>query len=318
MSSADRYLCSIASRDRDEPVFGTASRVDRWLLVESSGPWGQRALPQSRGLDDAVLLPLQQRAKQAHVRLLLMRRPGRSTGSGVREVIAADSRPGYEFLLRRRVTTVDDLVDLPFPYDGELAGWEPRRAFIGVCTQGRHDPCCAVMGRPVATALASSHPELTYEISHVGGDRFAANVLVLPGGHYLGQVPPAEASRAVDQLLSGEVPTPYYRGRSAWPMAAQAAQRFAADELGVRSLDALRPHHIELTGPRQWRVRLAGDVDVDGRRDNPVAAGEIVVELEQDLSGEPVRLTCHATADHPPPAWRLRGLVSTTERLSAS
>ena len=50
---------------------------------------------------------------------------------------------------------------------------EPEPMLL-VCTHGVHDTCCAVRGRPVAAALARRWPEATWECSHVGGDRFAA------------------------------------------------------------------------------------------------------------------------------------------------
>src|SRR3546814_4969337 len=45
-----------------------------------------------------------------------------------------------------------------------------------VCTNGRHDPCCADFGRPVVRALRAAGVEVM-ESSHVGGDRFAANIV---------------------------------------------------------------------------------------------------------------------------------------------
>jgi hypothetical protein len=299
-----RFFCSTASQQRDEPVFGTASRVDRWLLVESPGPWGPRSLPQSRGLDDAVLLRLQQRAKRAHARLVLIRRPGRrapqDSGDGGRTVYAADCRPGREWLLRRSVPDDVELDRLEPPFDNaDATAWQPATTLIGVCTQGAHDPCCAVFGRPVAAALAASHPEPTWEISHIGGDRFAANVLVLPGGHYLGRVPPAQASQLLDTLLSGQRPSPYYRGRIVWRTAVQAAQELAAQRLGVTALDGLPPRQIEALRPQVWRVRFDGP---DGT--------VVTAEVEERAGEEPLRLTCRALDEHAVPSWRLLSLES--------
>jgi hypothetical protein len=296
-----RFFCATASQERDEPVFATASRVDRWMLVESPGPWGPRSLPQSRGLDDALVLRLQQRAKTAHARLVLIRRPGRTrpqdSAEPGRAVYAADCRPGRERLVRRRIADDGELDRLEPPFDGgDLAGWEPASTLVGVCTQGAHDPCCAVRGRPVAAALAISHPELTWEISHIGGDRFAANLLVLPGGHYLGRVPPARAGEVLDTLLAGRRPTPYYRGRIVWRVAVQAAQELAAERVGVSALDGLIPRQIETLRPNVWRVHFDGP------------DGVVTAEVEQRMSDEPVRLACHATAGHTVPSWRLLSL----------
>jgi hypothetical protein len=298
-----RFFCATASQDRDEPVFATASRVDRWMLVESPGPWGPRSLPQSRGLDDEVLLRLQQRAKRAHARLVLIRRPGRrapqDSGDGGRAVYAADCRPGRERLLRRTVPNVDQLDALQPPFDADATGWQAAATLIGVCTQGAHDPCCAVFGRPVAAALAVSHPELTWELSHIGGDRFAANVLVLPGGHYLGRVPPARAGEVLDTLLSGQRPSPYYRGRIVWRTAVQAAQELAAQQLGVTALDGLPPRQIEQLRAQVWRVRFDGP---DGT--------VVTAEVEERHGDEPLRLTCRAIEDHTVPSWQLLSLAT--------
>jgi hypothetical protein len=296
-----RFFCSTASQDRHEPLLATASRVDRWLLVESPGPWGPRSLPQSRGLDDALVLRLQQRAKVAHARLVLIRRPGRTrpqdSAEPRRVVYAADCRPGQERLVSRMIADDAELDRLEPPFDGgDVTGWKAADTLVGVCTQGAHDPCCAVRGRPVAAALAVSHPELTWEISHIGGDRFAANLLVLPGGHYLGRVPPAHAGEVLDTLLAGRRPTPYYRGRIVWRVAVQAAQELAAERLGVTELDGLAPRQIEALRPHVWRVRFDGP------------DGEVTVEVEQRLSGEPVRLACRAIDEHVAPSWLLLSL----------
>ncbi|MCW2814392.1 MAG: hypothetical protein JWN84_1847, partial [Nocardioides sp.] len=40
--------CSTTSRERDEPLAATASRVDRWLLVEHRGAWGPESVPSGR------------------------------------------------------------------------------------------------------------------------------------------------------------------------------------------------------------------------------------------------------------------------------
>jgi hypothetical protein len=296
-----RFFCATASHERDEPVFATASRVDRWMLVESPGPWGPRSLPQSRGLDDELVQRLQQRAKAAHARLVLIRRPGRTRAQDSSEpgraVYAADCRPGRERLVRRTVADDGELDRLEPPFDGgDLTGWGPAGTLVGVCTQVAHDPCCAVRGRPVAAALAISHPELTWEISHIGGDRFAANLLVLPGGHYLGRVPPALAGEVLDTLLTGRRPTPYYRGRIVWRTAVQAAQELAAERLGVTELDGLIPRRIGALRPNVWRVHFDGP------------DGVVTADVEQRRSDEPVRLACHATAEHTVPSWRLLSL----------
>ena len=106
--------------------------------------------------------------------------------------------------------------DTPLP----ISESEP---IILVCTHGVHDTCCALRGRPVAAALSAQWPELVWECSHVGGDRFAPNVLVLPDGFYYGNLEPDEAVRTVRQHLAGTVTPQYLRGQVRYPPPVQAA-----------------------------------------------------------------------------------------------
>src|SRR3712207_7435783 len=77
-----------------------------------------------------------------------------------------------------------------FPYRRLFGSGRPaERPVYRVCAHGGHEACCALRGRPLARALPADDPDDVWECSHLGGDRFAANVLVLPHGFYYGQVP---------------------------------------------------------------------------------------------------------------------------------
>lgn len=306
-----RYFCSVAAADRDEGLSGTASRVDRWLLIEAPGPWSPRSLPRPRGLADAVLLDLQRRAARFRARTLLIRRPGRGDPAdalaGSRRIFVADSRPGSERLLSARISDAD-LPGLRLPFDDSGHAddddvrdgrWQSHERLIGVCTHGRHDPCCAVWGRPVAAALARALPRETWEVSHLGGDRFAANLLLLPHGHYLGRVPPSLAAGVVEGVARGERPHLYYRGRSCYPMPAQAALALAVDRLERSDLDGLVPRTARRIGEREWAVTLS---DLAGAAAGTPRAWQVVVRRDR---GPLARLTCTSGHEEATPQWRL-------------
>jgi (2Fe-2S) ferredoxin len=274
--------CSDGARARGDQLLATASRVDRWLLVEQPGPWGPPALPTAR-MPPALARHLTAAAAAAGARLLLLRRPYR-TGPD-RTVYVVDSVPGRERLLHRRLTD-DALLTEPLPFDGDGAGWqEADGPLLLVCTHGKHDRCCAVRGRPVFDVLAFHFPERTWECSHIGGDRFAPNVLVLPDGLYLGRVDPSVAVPVVAALMSGVVPVAHLRGRSSRPQPVQAAELFARAELGRDDADDLRPAGHRAEGPDRWRVRLTG------------AAGRADVEVlvRRDRAEQTAVLTCQST-----------------------
>ncbi|HEY8557977.1 MAG TPA: sucrase ferredoxin, partial [Actinomycetes bacterium] len=204
---AEALPCATLSRALEEPLYGTASVVRGWVLLEQPGPWGVDAVTESR-LDRDLARALQRAADAAHLRLLLIRRPGRPGGPPAdREAsrssacfVAHTSRQG-RWLERRRLDDPAELLELDMAR--VVAGERPRfgeeatEPVYLACTNGRHDRCCATYGRPLALALRASHGELVWESSHVGGDRFAGNLVCLPDGHYFGRVGPADAERVV-------------------------------------------------------------------------------------------------------------------------
>ncbi len=288
-------LCSASSRARAEPLTATASRVARWLLVEHRGAWGPQSVPSSR-MPKEVARRLAETAAADGARLLLVRRPAGVTDEAGRWVFSIDSRPGREQVLARHVETDAELLALS---PADPAGWQPYDGDLYlVCTHGRHDRCCALRGRPVAQALAAVHPERTWESSHVGGDRFAANVIVLPEGLYLGQVEAGAAVRVIADLAEGRLPPGHVRGRSSLPLPTQAAQQFAREALARWGTAELGLVSQEVAGTDTWRVRL-GAPDV-----------EVVVRYERSTDGERHLLTCGADAAKPVPVFRQ---VSLTE-----
>ena len=296
MSTASAPLCAQTSRDRDEPLTATASRVDRWLVVEHPGAWGPETVP-SRRMGRAVATALASAANAAHARLVLVRRPRATPEQDGRWVFAVDSRPGSERVLSRHVLDDAELVHLVPPFAAEpLDGWQAHDGPLYlVCAHSRHDRCCALRGRPVAAALGLHAPAATWECTHIGGDRFAANLVVLPAGLYLGRVEVDDVVRVVEDLADGRLPAGHVRGRSSLSLPAQAAQQFAREETGRWGATDLHPVVQEAAGTDTWRVVLSGPGGPDI---------EAVVRYDREGDGVADLLTCGATEAKTAPAFR--------------
>ena len=64
-----------------------------------------------------------------------------------------------------------------------------------------------------------------WRTSHVGGHRFAGNVLIYPGGDWYGYVTPEDVPRLIERhLLGGTVVTELWRGRMGLLPEAQVEQ----------------------------------------------------------------------------------------------
>ncbi len=254
----------------DEPLQATASIVRNWLLVEHPGAWGPDALTQS-GLPAGVAAGLAERSRKHGLRVLLLRRPERPS-DGSRHCFVAHSGRGSRWIREGVVGNLEELLDLDFSPlgDGEPVGFgTPRVAPLHlVCTNGRHDQCCANLGRPVARALHGRADGAVWESSHYGGDRFAGNLVCLPHGLYFGRLSPSDAVRVVDAYERGVVDLEHYRGRSGEPFAAQAAEHFlrrqealvGVDDLAVsayrRLADGVVAVRFEGPGGRSYEVRV--------------------------------------------------------------
>lgn len=279
------------SRTDGEPLLGTASTVRRWLLVEQPGPWGATAPFDSR-MDADVAASLAQAAANARARLLLIRRPYGADHAGRRAYAAVSGRDG-NWLERLDLADVADLahVDLsPLRAQRSVGGESVDEPLALVCTNGSHDRCCARDGRPLATSLAAAHPELVWEATHVGGCRFAGNVVVLPDGLYYGHLTAQEAQSVVTAHRAGRLHLPKFRGRSSVPFAAQAAEVLVRLHLDLDGLDDVRVRSHVYQGDQRHEVRLGL---ADGRE------ARAVVSVGTEASPRP--LTCSASqAEHPP------------------
>jgi Sucrase/ferredoxin-like len=244
--------CAEAALARGDQIIGTAPPAARWLLIQQPGPWGRNAVAESR-LDRAIATEIIARAAVEGVRVLLIRRPGRNRPAPARRWAYVDARPGREASWWGSFAGDDELLGVRL--DGS-AGERSTRPLYLVCTHGRHDTCCAIRGRPVAAKLVAQRPDATWECSHVGGDRFAANLIALPHGLYYGQVTADAAMAIATAYEAGDVVPDALRGRAGLSRPAQAAQHHARMVLADRRVDALRPVGEEQVDPECWRVLL--------------------------------------------------------------
>ena len=265
--------CSTVSRDLDEPIAGTAATATTWLLVEQPGPWGAKALTQSH-LDPALGRALEAAAKGTGVRVALIRRPGRHADCGTpaeRQIYAAHTVPGNVWLHAATTSDPRQLLDLDFAalgrgdhhtFDSALQG----RPHTGdplalVCTNGKRDRCCALLGRPLAAELTASGVDGVWEVTHLGGHRFSPTLLVLPYGYAYGRAQAHAVKEVLHSVREGRIVVEGCRGNSAWERPGQAAELAVRTATGEAAAETLSVVRTDGAAPR-WEVTVA---HVDGR-----------------------------------------------------
>lgn len=283
--------CADVARVRQEPLHGTASRVRNWLMIEHDGEWGRDALLQS-SLDPSLVQALKRMCDRYRIRPLLIRRRGERRCEEPSS-FAAHSGTTNQWIQRLPLTA---LLDVDF--GGMRRGIRPaigdarQDPMYLVCTHDEHDPCCGRYGRSVADALSRSRPGAAWECSHVGGDRFAANLVCLPHGLYFGRVSTESATNIASLYERRLIDLDHYRGRSSYDPDVQAADIFI-----------------------RRRERLVGidDLVFESRRDHPGAESTIrFIDLGRSYReiriavrrAEQRRVTCHASRPGSPREYR--------------
>lgn len=270
--------CSVGAVERGDPRLGTAPPQRDWLLIEHPGPW-PIAAPFGAELSDDLV----RRLGHPDRRVLLIRAHGR--GGSARRLAGprrwfishdGDLRGGsWE--------RPDDLLATLAPDAGD-----PQAGpLLLVCTHGQHDRCCAVEGRPVAAALSARWPATTFECSHLGGDRFAPNVLLLPDRACYAGMPLDEAVPTVEAHLAGRADSTWLRGVAGLHPAEQVALGTVLTRRGPSALNDLTTSIATqdgALGAGTWTIEVTG-----GPLPGPV---RVVVASTRRTTAE--RLTCRA------------------------
>jgi hypothetical protein len=296
------FQCAAAARARDEPLFATASQVRRWLLVEVRGAWGRDAIADT---DLARYAPVswRRRLREQQIRVIVIRRDLDRSAQRVLETFYVDSGQlttrgrGWRHPVATLHAAVDATADLP---PGDLDGWMPHSdPIVLVCTNGRHDMCCATYGRPLMRALRDTdRSDAVWECSHVGGDRFAGNLVILPEGLYFGRCDAESARLVLDAYERGEIHLENYRGRSVLGFHQQAVDYFVRSELGLTAIDAV----AAIRRVDESSGRFSVDVSTDGA----LRTVRATVARDESAAAEPI--TCTGPAGLRVPRYRLVSL----------
>jgi hypothetical protein len=278
--------CSSLSSSLAEPLWATAPEARAWFLIEQPKPWGAKALRES-GLDSRVGAELERRAKDLGVKVLVVKRPG-LRGRSAGRVFGCSTVPGAERLEELPIESQDALLELDLDAlaRGESLGGGPvEHPLYLVCTNGKRDACCARVGAGVARALDGIRPGQVWECSHLGGHRFAANLVCLPHGLCYGRVRADSAGSILAAYEAGHVELDALRGRSRLTPAQQAAEYLVRDGLGLTGIadvvpgNALLADHgatVAVTAAGvDYRVELRSEPAEEGR---PFSCGDDKLE----------------------------------------
>lgn len=258
------FYCSQLSRGASERAFGTASVGELWLLIEYARPWGPHALRDSE-LSTDVKNYLEQLVRRIpRARLLFIKQ---ETKRGQREsafnffVVRSSERE--PLMVKYRLDDYEqlksiylDVATLATGDVGGCAGEIIKEPLYLVCTHGKRDKCCAKFGYPLYKSLREERGDNVWQSSHVGGDRFAANLVCFPHGLFYAHMTGDAARGVTREYERARMVLDKFRGRACFSYPVQAAEFFIRGETGLTGLDDLRHLSSERAGQQSWRIRF--------------------------------------------------------------
>jgi hypothetical protein len=302
--SVRKALCADVSSESEESLAATASHIENWILLEYRGMWNRDVLGKSLLSDELKAHLRGELDKLPRSRLLFIRQPDRRRLPRWALYFGRTSERDPRFF-RLEFDDHADLLGFDFGAallgGGELPGLPLEEPLFVVCTHGKRDRCCALYGRPLYDELrAHANHGSVWQSTHVGGDRFAGNVVCFPEGVYYGRIDPDDVGPLVAAHRSGKILLERYRGRSCYPFAVQAAERAVRTEAGLRGIRDLELLDSETREDATWRVRFLAAPDEQVHE----------IEVAPELSDEAVYLTCNATTPR-----RVRRFVTREHRV---
>ena len=237
--------CSHASASAAEPLYGTADKVDVWLMLEYNRPWRAKATKDNNlpgGLKARLESEIEkvERDHGLKARLQFISQDRKYRGDKLACFVGINDHvvPKLYKLAADHYDDFEDL-DLAAFLAGDTPGELQTAPAYFVCTNGRRDQCCAVLGTPLYLMLAREVGAAAWKTSHIGGHRFAGNVLTLPNGASYGRVSRHDVGGLVEATNAGTLVLENLRGRTCFEPYEQVAEMLARNRTGKQNLEDL-------------------------------------------------------------------------------
>lgn len=234
-------FCADTSRKNEESILGTASPVHYWLMIECPGTWKGNALKESELPVSVKDFLLGLYSLNLNLRIQLIQND--STDRSHPKIFWANGDPQFSQLWELQLNQYEDLIHIDFVSlvkNGVTKNFqEITTPQFFICTNGQHDPCCAKYGLALFQASKNNH-NMLWQTNHLGGDRFAANVLCLPYGIYYRRVDQAALFAMIQAHETKQLYLPTFAGRAYYSREIQTAEYFIRKDTGELAIDALQ------------------------------------------------------------------------------
>ncbi|KAF8154302.1 Sucrase/ferredoxin-like-domain-containing protein [Crassisporium funariophilum] len=205
----------------DDPLHGTITPHQCYILLHSSRPISEFVSKHTTPVQRALQLRATQWGGLVNFTWYGQTPPKEADGRGkVKQPATAFTVAGGRLEIPDiSLENMDDVEQqLKAHIEGPIEKMTSEEIHIYVCTHGARDCRCGNIGSQVVQALRrekgayqQQHPRglasriKIGEVSHVGGHKFAANMIMLPHGEWFGRMKPEDASMVIRDVCNRPV-----------------------------------------------------------------------------------------------------------------
>lgn len=273
--------CSHSSRQNNEQWLGTASPAQVWIALSHPKPWGATALASVDigDLNRKHLTSLFSLYPDSRIQIVTQK----STSDII--LFFAVAFEHDQRLYRIPLENYDQILDLSWSdiIANKLAyqKYLTDDAIYLICTNAQHDPCCGERGQALFDQYADN--EQVWQCSHLGGDRFAANIVSLPTGNYYRRVDADALKKIIAAEQHQQVHIDNFAGRSCHERITQVALHYLLKTFPETSI-----HHWTFKSQKECKPLFFHLTFLDQ------GGHEIIVMIEQINTGISDFFTCNA------------------------
>jgi hypothetical protein len=257
ISQEDFLFCCQHSWAAGEQLFGSIKRSQVYFLLEYPYPWGKKAFEESTLASSVKNFFSNLLASRPDSKLLFIKNQESSFSSAITFFLCITKEISPR-LYRFRVDSYSELMDLDLDRLLSTPSSPTPHAYSEpvylVCTNAKRDPCCAKFGLPVYERMSACLPGAVWQCTHVGGHRFAANVIHLPYGIYYGRIREGQAKELIDLTARGDILLSKYRGRACFDPVVQAAEYFLRINIAENRIDAIQLKDVRQLEADSWLI----------------------------------------------------------------
>ncbi len=274
--------CSTNSRQNHEQWLGSASPAQVWIALSHPKPWGPSALA-SIDIGDQNrkhLTNIFSLYSDSRIQIITQ------TNSPEIVLFFAVAFEHDQRLYRIPLTNYDNIRDLSWQdiIDNKPAYQKylsPTPIYL-ICTNDQHDPCCGKWGQALFDQASST--ENLWQCSHLGGDRFAANVVSLPAGNYYRQVDEAALQSVITAEKQNTIYIDQFAGRSCYDRISQVAFHHLLRAYPKTSINDWHLDEKDEKEPLHFTITFQGK-----------NGSKVMISIEQINTGISDFFNCHAT-----------------------